>query len=78
MPRLPAVNPEDCIKALEKAGFEASRQKGSHLQMRRNEPQPARTIPVPMSKKPLPRGTLRSIIRQSGMTVEEFVALLES
>ena len=77
MRRLPSVNPSDCIKALEKAGFHVSRQRGSHVQMRRNEPSPARTIPVPVSKKPLPRGTLRSIIRQAGMTVEEFIALLD-
>jgi predicted RNA binding protein YcfA (HicA-like mRNA interferase family) len=76
MSRLPAVNPNDCIKALEKAGFYVSRQKGSHVQMRRDEPQPARTVPVPISKKPLPRGTLRSIIQQAGLTIDEFVALL--
>lgn len=76
MSRLPAVNPEACIRALEKAGFYVSRQRGSHVQMRRDEPQPARTVPVPISKKPLPRGTLRSILRQAGMTVDEFVDLL--
>ena len=76
MSRLPSVNPQDCIKALEKAGFYVSRQRGSHVQMRRDEPQPARTVPVPVSKKPLPRGTLRGIIRQAGLTVDEFVALL--
>jgi predicted RNA binding protein YcfA (HicA-like mRNA interferase family) len=62
---------------LQKAGFYISRQKGSHVQMRRDEPQPARTVPVPVSKKPLPRGTLRSIIRQAGLTVDEFVKLLQ-
>jgi predicted RNA binding protein YcfA (HicA-like mRNA interferase family) len=77
MSKMPSVNPDDCIKALQKAGFYVSRQKGSHVQMRRNEPQPARTVPVPVSKKPLPRGTLRSIIRQAGLTVEEFTALLD-
>ena len=76
MSRLPSVNPQDCIKALEKAGFYVSRQRGSHVQMRRDEPQPARTVPVPVSKKPLPRGTLRGTIRQAGLTVDEFVALL--
>lgn len=77
MSRLPSVNPNDCIKALEKIGFYVSRQKGSHVQMRRDEPQPARTVPVPVSKKPLPRGTLRSIIRQAGLTVDEFIELLD-
>jgi predicted RNA binding protein YcfA (HicA-like mRNA interferase family) len=77
MTRLPTVNPNDCIKALEKAGFYTSRHKGSHVQMRRNEPPPARTVPVPTGKKPLPHGTLRSIIRQAGLTVDEFIALLD-
>lgn len=75
--KLPSVDPDDCIKALQKAGFYISRQKGSHVQMRRNEPQPARTVPVPTSKKPLPRGTLRAIIRQAGMSVDDFIALLD-
>ncbi|MCK6576934.1 MAG: type II toxin-antitoxin system HicA family toxin [Anaerolineae bacterium] len=74
---VPSVNPEACIKALQRAGFYISRQKGSHIQMRRDEPQPARTVPVPISRKPLPRGTLRSIIRQAGLTVDEFAALLD-
>ncbi len=76
MSGLPSVNPDACIKALERAGFYVSRQRGSHVQMRRDEPQPARTIPVPVSKKPLPRGTLRSIIRQAGLSIDEFIALL--
>jgi len=76
MTPVPTINPDLCIKALQKAGFEIVRQKGSHVQMRRNVPEPARTVPVPVSKKPLPRGTLRSIIRQAGLTVEEFNTLL--
>jgi predicted RNA binding protein YcfA (HicA-like mRNA interferase family) len=77
MSRLPSVSPDECIKALQRAGFYVSRQKGSHVQMRRDRPRPARTIPVPVSKKPLPRGTLRSIIRQAGLTVDDFIALLD-
>lgn len=37
MSRLPSVNPDDCIKTLEKVGFYVSRQRGSHVQMRRND-----------------------------------------
>lgn len=60
-----------------KAGFIVSRQRGSHVQMRRNAPPPARTVPIPTGKKTLPRGTLSSIIRQAGMTRDEFLDLLE-
>jgi len=63
--------------ALQRAGFYVARQKGSHVQMRRDDPPPARTVPVPMSKKPLPRGTLRAIIRLAGLTADEFITLLE-
>lgn len=76
MNKLPLVNPDACIKALQKAGFYVSHQKGSHVQMRRDESQPARTVPIPISKKPLPRGTPRSIIQQAGLTVDEFITLL--
>jgi len=77
MTPLPNIRPEDCIKALEKAGFYISRQRGSHVQMRRDTPQPARTVPVPVGKKTLPRGTLSSIIRQAGLTRDEFIELLK-
>ena len=74
---LPIIRPDKCIKALQRAGFHIVRQRGSHVQMRRSVPPPARTIPVPTGKKPLPRGTLRSIIRQAGLTVAEFINLLD-
>ncbi len=77
MSTLPTVNPDECIKALQRAGFYVSRQKGSHVQMRRDTPPPARTVPIPVSKKPLPRGTLRAILRLAGLSVEEFIALLK-
>ena len=51
MSKLPAISPDDVIKALLKVGFFVSRQRGSHVQMRRNDPPPARTVPVPTSKK---------------------------
>lgn len=76
MTPLPSVKPDDVIKALQRAGFYISRQKGSHVQMRRDEPPPARTVPVPTGKKPLPRGTLRAILRQAAMSVDELIDLL--
>jgi predicted RNA binding protein YcfA (HicA-like mRNA interferase family) len=75
--KLPAVSPDDCIKALQKAGFTISRQRGSHVQMRRDAPPPARTVPVPIGKKTLPRGTLSAILRQADLTREEFLDLLK-
>lgn len=71
------VKPDKCIKALQKIGFEIRRQTGSHVILRRDEPSPARTVPVPTGKKAVPIGTLRSIIKQAGLTRDEFLDLLD-
>jgi predicted RNA binding protein YcfA (HicA-like mRNA interferase family) len=74
MPPLPrGLSSRDCIRALEKARFYFVRQKGSHVVMRRDEPYAQVIVPETQS---LPPGTLRNIIRQAGMTVDEFLALL--
>lgn len=74
MTKLPRdLSGEECVRALEKAGFVASGGRGSHVTMKRKEP-PGRTV-VPLHKSIKP-GMLRTIIRQAGMSVEEFVLLL--
>ena len=73
MSKLPVVSGSECIKALGKVGFEVYRQRGSHIVLVRKSPPAQTTIP---NHKELDRGTLRAIIRQTGLTVEEFVALL--
>jgi predicted RNA binding protein YcfA (HicA-like mRNA interferase family) len=60
------------VRALEKAGFYQVRQRGSHLQLKRGN----LLVTVPMHGGDINPGTLRSIIRQSRMTVEEFLDLL--
>ena len=76
MSKLPVVSAQECIRALQAAGFEIRRQKGSHIIMKRRAPPPVRTIPVPNHKTIKP-GTLKSIIRQAGLTVNEFNELLK-
>jgi len=71
--KLPRVSGRECVRALEKAGFFVRRQEGSHIILRRNEPFAQLVVP---DHKELDRGTLRAIIRQSGLTVESFVTLL--
>ncbi len=73
MSKLPVVSCVDCVKALEKIGFVLHRQRGSHITMVRKTPPAQTTIP---NHKELDRGTLRAIIRQAGLSVDEFVALL--
>jgi len=71
--KLPVISGALCVKALGKIGFEVYRQRGSHITMVRSSPPAQTTIP---NHKELDRGTLRAIIRQAGLTVEEFNALL--
>jgi predicted RNA binding protein YcfA (HicA-like mRNA interferase family) len=73
MSKLPRISGRECAEALIKAGFVFKRQEGSHMIYRRTEPFCQLTVP---DHKELDRGTLRAIVRQSGLTVEEFVALL--
>lgn len=73
MSKLPVVSGAECVKALERAGFVVYRQRGSHITVVRQDPPAQTTVP---NHKELDRGTLRTIIRQAGLTVEEFVALL--
>lgn len=74
MTRLPRdVSGRECIRALENAGFVQSGGRGSHVTMKREDP-PARTVvPLHSTLKP---GMLSAILRQAGMSVDEFVKLL--
>jgi len=72
MPKLPALKPRDVIRALESGGFHIARQSGSHVQLKKGN----RLVTVPNHPRDLKPGTLRSIIRQSGLTRDEFLALL--
>ncbi|MDJ0659240.1 MAG: type II toxin-antitoxin system HicA family toxin [Crocosphaera sp.] len=73
MSKLPVVSGKQCIKALEKVGFVIFRQRGSHITMVRENPQCQVTIP---NHKTVAKGTLRAIIRQADLTVDEFIQLL--
>jgi len=73
MTKLPVLSGEKCIKALGKAGFHFKRQEGSHVTLRRDEPFCQLVVPL---HKELDRGTLRTIIRQAGLSVSEFIKLL--
>lgn len=73
MSKLPVISGKECIKALEKIGFRIFRQRGSHITMVRENPQCQVTIP---NHKTVAKGTLRAIIKQANLTVDEFVKLL--
>ena len=70
--KLPAVKPKRAIKALERDGFVVHHVTGSHYIMKKGK----QRVTVPYHNKDLKPGTLKSIIEQSGLTVEEFLDLL--
>ncbi len=71
---LPALRAAQVVKILEKAGFARWRQKGSHLTLYREADHKALTVPI-HSSGTVPKGTLRAIIRESGLTAKEFLDL---
>ena len=72
--RLPALQPAEMVKALEKAGFYVVRQTGSHLFMYKEGL--LRPVPVPIHPRELKRKLQARIIKQAGFTAEEFRKLL--
>jgi len=71
--KLPAVKPKEAVKVLLKIGFIKKRQTGSHLIMDKS----GKIVPVPIHAKDLKKGVLKSIIKQSGLTLKEFLKLLK-
>jgi predicted RNA binding protein YcfA (HicA-like mRNA interferase family) len=71
----PAVTGKDAIRALCKLGFRLDRVEGSHhMMVKDGHP---RTVPIPLhSARPLPKGTLASIIRMAGVGKKRFFAAL--
>ena len=72
--RLPGARAREVAKALERAGFLFDRQRGSHATYR--HPQTKRTTVVPMHSKELPRWLLKKIIKDAGLTDDEFRELV--
>jgi predicted RNA binding protein YcfA (HicA-like mRNA interferase family) len=72
--RLPVVSGRDAIRAFSKVGYRIDHQTGSHVILRHQDA-PHRRLTVPDHRE-LAKGTLRSLIREAGLTVDEFTALL--
>jgi predicted RNA binding protein YcfA (HicA-like mRNA interferase family) len=71
--KLPVVSGKKLCKILEKIGYLVDHQTGSHIILRQ-ESAPYRRLTVPDHKE-IAKGTLRSIIRQAGLTIDEFKQL---
>jgi len=74
MTKLPVVSGRQLVKALAKAGYLIDHQQGSHIIMRHQSP-PNRRLTIPDHKE-IAKGTLRQIIRESGLTVDDLMRLL--
>ena len=74
MSRLPRLSGHEVVKSLQQTGYEFDRQRGSHIILRQVTA-PYRRIVIPDHKE-VAKGTLRAIIRETGLTVEEFLNLL--
>ena len=71
---LPRVSGREVVKVLLKIGYEQDRQRGSHIILRQITA-PHRRLVIPDHSE-VAKGTLRAVIRQAGLTVDEFKALL--
>ena len=70
---LPVVSGAQAVRALERAGWVVARRKGSHVILKK--PATFHTLSVPDHDE-LDPGTLRSLIRKAGLTIDDFTALL--
>jgi predicted RNA binding protein YcfA (HicA-like mRNA interferase family) len=71
MPELPHVSGTEAVRALQRLGFEVIRQKGSHIVMRRG----SSGCVVPNHRE-IKTGTLAGVLRQAGISANEFIAAL--
>jgi len=70
MVHLPALKPKKVVKLLLSMGFEVKRQTGSHIRLIHSD---GRTTTVAMHNRDLAKGTLKAILKQSRLTLEEFL-----
>jgi predicted RNA binding protein YcfA (HicA-like mRNA interferase family) len=74
MSRLPALKPREVVSALKRAGFIEQHQRGSHLFLW--NPVSRKVTSVPIHSKDLKRPTLKGIIKQAGLSEDEFISRL--
>lgn len=72
---LPLVSGREAVAAFSKLGYEVDRQRGSHIILRHAQP-PHRRLTVPDHRE-IAKGTLRALIRETGISVEDFVSLVK-
>jgi len=77
MHKIPQISGKDFCKILEKEGYILVRQTGSHKIYQKKTEGESIAVPVPVhSNKPLKKGTLYSILKKTGITLEKLIFLL--
>jgi len=72
MPTLPNLSGKAVVKAFERDGWTKARQRGSHVIMVKDGSMATLSVP---DHKEVAKGTLRSLIRASGLSADEFIKL---
>ncbi len=75
MNKVPALNYDRIVAALQRGGWVVVRQRGSHIRLQKRLLDKTLKLTLPMHK-PVKRSTLSHILKQAGMTVEELNELL--
>ena len=70
MPQPPTISGREAVRTFETFGWNAVRQKGSHIAM--TKPGEIATLSIPDHKE-VAKGTLRGLIRAAGLTIEQFI-----
>jgi predicted RNA binding protein YcfA (HicA-like mRNA interferase family) len=73
-PKLPSLKASELVKALGKAGWRPDRQTGSHIILVKDGAE--RPVPIPRHNKTLKNNLRDEIIKQAGLTREDFIKLL--
>lgn len=76
MPKLPHLSGREIIRALEQLGFVQARQRGSHVVMKKSTTEGSIGCVVPLHGE-VALGTLRSILKQARVSVDEFMEALK-
>jgi predicted RNA binding protein YcfA (HicA-like mRNA interferase family) len=73
--KLPVISGRELVKILVEIGFIIVGRKGSHVRMKRQRGKEVLIIIVPMHRE-LAKGTLKSVLRQANLTIEDLNRLL--
>ncbi len=75
MPKIPAISGDKAVRCFEKLGYEAVRQKGSHIRLIHRLDTKKKPLTIPRHKE-LGKGLLRKLLRDAEISLERLIELL--